>query len=140
MSTVWALDFNSTGQHIVSCSDDKSIRFWTRDPNASGKKGKEAKFGSSGAVVDSHTRPVYDVAWSKVSDVIATACGDNCVRVFKQNVESSDLPDVPNFELSVKQCDAHEGDVNAVSWNPKIGEMLASCGDDGVVKIWQYEI
>ena len=139
-STVWGIDFNSTGQHIVSCSDDKTLKFWSREPNASGKKDKETKFCASAAISDNHSRPIYDVSWSKVSDLVATACGDNCVRVFRTNTDSSDLPDVPNFELSVKECEAHQGDVNAVSWNPKVGGVLASCGDDGLVKIWHYDI
>jgi len=32
--------------------------------------------------------------------------------------------------------DAHEGNTNCVSWNPKIKTMFATCGDDYKVRIW----
>jgi cytosolic iron-sulfur protein assembly protein CIAO1 len=32
---------------------------------------------------------------------------------------------------------AHTGDVNCVAWNPDDETMLASCGDDGLVRIWK---
>lgn len=31
---------------------------------------------------------------------------------------------------------AHEADVNCVRWNPAEPRLLASCGDDGMVKLW----
>jgi WD40 repeat protein len=33
---------------------------------------------------------------------------------------------------------AHEADVNCVSWHPLQPNLLASCGDDGVVKLWAF--
>ena len=33
--------------------------------------------------------------------------------------------------------EAHSGDVNCVRWNPADPSMLASAGDDGLVKIWR---
>jgi WD40 repeat protein len=31
----------------------------------------------------------------------------------------------------------HAGDANAVRWNPACGDMLATAGDDGVVRVWR---
>jgi WD40 repeat protein len=38
---------------------------------------------------------------------------------------------------SVQQ--AHDADVNCVRWHPSRQGFLASAGDDGVVKLWQYK-
>jgi len=32
---------------------------------------------------------------------------------------------------------AHAGDINCVRWNPKEPDLLASCGDDNMVRIWR---
>ena len=44
-----------------------------------------------------------------------------------------------NFELAASRDHAHTQDVNCVAWNPKQVGLLASCSDDGEVKIWQLE-
>ena len=36
-----------------------------------------------------------------------------------------------------RKAGAHSGDVNCVSWHPSRPDILASCGDDGAVKIWR---
>lgn len=33
---------------------------------------------------------------------------------------------------------AHKLDVNCVRWHPKDASLLASAGDDGVVKLWRH--
>jgi WD40 repeat protein len=35
---------------------------------------------------------------------------------------------------------AHENDVNCVAFHPVNGTILASCSDDGKVKIWKVEL
>ena len=34
--------------------------------------------------------------------------------------------------------EAHEGDVNCVTWHPLEAGLLASCGDDGLIKLWRF--
>jgi WD40 repeat protein len=41
-----------------------------------------------------------------------------------------------NIGAAVERLAGHQPRCNAVSWNPADPCMLASCGDDGVVKIW----
>jgi WD40 repeat protein len=45
---------------------------------------------------------------------------------------------LPSYEMVTVVNDAHEGDVNCVAWNPKDSKILASCGDDGLIKIWEW--
>ena len=83
-----------------------------------------------------HTRTAYDVDWSRdENDVIATACGDDAIRLFRKSSEGGDA--TSNFELVSAKEIAHAQDVNCVAWNPKRIGILASCSDDGDVKIWR---
>jgi WD40 repeat protein len=78
------------------------------------------------------------VSWSP-SGHLATACGDNAVRVFRR--VGKDL-NAPKFELAASVQRAHDEDVNAVSWSPQPQgdgvSLLASASDDGTVKIWRF--
>lgn len=34
---------------------------------------------------------------------------------------------------------AHQSDINCVAWSPQTGSnILVSCGDDNLIKIWQF--
>uniref|UniRef100_A0A061SGP0 Putative cytosolic iron-sulfur protein assembly n=1 Tax=Tetraselmis sp. GSL018 TaxID=582737 RepID=A0A061SGP0_9CHLO len=72
----------------------------------------------------------------------ATGAGDNSIRVFERDTEAS------GDDLGAKRCSfrqaayremAHSLDVNSVRWHPEIPGLLASAGDDGLVKLWQVE-
>lgn len=71
-----------------------------------------------------------------LTDLIASACGDDCIRVFQEDTENSQ-PDAPNYKLSCTVQQAHLQDVNGIAWNPKILGLLASAGDDCLVKLWK---
>lgn len=72
-----------------------------------------------------------------MTDLIATACGDNSIRIFKED----DLSDrnQPSFSCIAHVYEAHLQDINSVQWNPVIKGVLASCSDDSLVKIWKME-
>lgn len=120
-STVWGLSFNKSGDKFVSCSDDRTLRVWCRDEN------KATKYTCKSTVCGFHSRPIYDVTWGR-HGYIATAGGDNAIRVFEQQGSS--------LLLAHLQSDAHSGDVNCVSWK---GNMLASASDDETIRIWTLE-
>jgi len=119
-STVWGMDFNKTGDSLVSCSDDRTLRIWSQ--------GQNKKWTCVSCVFGFHGRAIYDVAWSR-NGMIASACGDNAVRIFQQEGSSVILAHI--------EKSAHAGDVNSVAWK---GSMLASCGDDELVKIWSLQV
>ncbi len=77
------------------------------------------------------THRSYSVDWAKCGlDLIASGAGDNNVRVF--NAAAAGVPCV------AEQRQAHAGDVNCVRWNPKVAQLLASGGDDNVVRLWTF--
>ena len=138
-STVWGIDFDSTGKRLASCSDDQTLKIWQEY-----LPGNEFGIATPDNVPvwkcictlsGYHSRSVYDISWCKLSGLIATACGDDMIRIFKET-EDSDR-NQPTFELIAKEH-AHSQDTNTVIWNPQVAGMLVSTSDDGDVKIWKY--
>lgn len=72
-----------------------------------------------------------------LTGALATASGDDAVRVFKE--ESSTDPDQPVFSLAANMPKAHSQDVNSVAWNPKEAGLLATCSDSGDIAIWRFQ-
>ncbi|KAJ1756355.1 Cytosolic iron-sulfur protein assembly protein [Coemansia sp. RSA 1591] len=147
-STVWAGDFSTNGKYLASVSDDRTVRIWAQraSEGSSADAGfyyrPDLSYECIAKVPDSvHTRAIYSVSWSEPSDNgdcgrLATGCGDNTVRVFKVTETESGL----NVDLECAQEYAHGlSDINCVKWNPKHKGWLATCGDDGVVRIWYME-
>ncbi|KAF7997339.1 hypothetical protein HCN44_005616 [Aphidius gifuensis] len=137
-STVWSLSFDNTGSRIVTCSDDKNLKIWqeykpgndTMIPTPDNISVWKCVCTLSGY----HTRTIYDVDWCKKSGLILTACGDNTIRIFREELDSD--PNQPTFNLIASNEDAHSQDVNAVQWNPEQPGQFASAGDDGNVQLW----
>lgn len=139
-STVWSLTFNATGSYLASCSDDKTVKIWKEYPpgNSEGipTTDNDSAWKCVCTLTGYHTRTVYDISWCNVTNLIATAGGDDVVRVFKQDENCDE--NAPTFSMvnSAERC--HSQDVNCVAWNPKNGGLLASCSDDGEIKLWKY--
>lgn len=137
-STVWSLAFDKTGDRIVTSSDDRTLKIWQKylPGNPEGISVKDGNFVYKCVCTISgfHTRPIYDVTWCHLTDLIATACGDNSIRIFKEE----DLSDrnQPSFSCISHVNEAHLQDINSVQWNPVVKGVLASCSDDGMVKIY----
>lgn len=81
-----------------------------------------------------HEGPVYDVTWCPLTGAIATAAGDDCIRIFSISAESD--AHAPSLELLTTVRDAHSEDVNSIAWHPVTAGLLASASDDNSVKIW----
>ena len=91
-STVWQIDFDSTGKFMSSCSEDKCWSVWSiiSDNN----------FINKGIIPNHHMRSIYSISWSKgpvangSSESIATGAADNRICVFEVN--KNDLSDEKN--------------------------------------------
>ncbi|KAI9589972.1 probable cytosolic iron-sulfur protein assembly protein Ciao1 [Glossina fuscipes] len=140
-STVWAIDFDAEGARLVSVSDDRSMKIWLSYPpgNQEGiaTPNNEAVWKCVCTVAGEHSRTIYDVSWCKKTGLIATACGDDSIRIFKEDIEMSSKNE-PVFFVATAQDKAHLQDVNKVCWNPSVAHQLLSCSDDGTIKIWKY--
>ncbi|KAK9821017.1 hypothetical protein WJX74_001428 [Apatococcus lobatus] len=136
-STVWAVAFNTSGSQMVSCSADTTLRVWNCTSNVDG----DPNWKLATTITGYHTRPVYSVDWSH-QNVIVTGSGDNAIRCFVQPQQApSEVPGIslgPGGAFQLLGCkeQAHDADVNCVQWRPHHPSELASCGDDGIIKLW----
>ena len=140
-STVWSIAFDKTGERLVSCSDDCSLKIWKCYPpnNIEGimTTGNDSKWKNVCTLSGYHSRTIYDVDWSHTSNLIATAGGDDSVRIFKEDT-TNDNSNEPCFEQVEYVDKAHAQDVNCVTWNPTNENILATCSDDMDIKLWEY--
>lgn len=68
--------------------------------------------------------------------LIATACGDDMIRIFKESETSEQ--NQPSFELLHAEHRAHSQDVNTIIWCPHTPGLLLSTSDDSEIKIWKF--
>ncbi|XP_042887753.1 probable cytosolic iron-sulfur protein assembly protein CIAO1 [Penaeus japonicus] len=139
-STVWSLAFDNSGHRLASCSDDRTVRIWQEylPGNSEGvaTPEKEPVWKCVCTLSGFHKRTIYDISWCPLTGAIATCSGDDTIRIFKEQPNSD--KNAPVFDLILTVPQAHSEDVNSVEWNPTVLGLLASCSDDGSVKLWDF--
>eukprot|EP00357_Protocruzia_adherens_P034315 CAMPEP_0114993370 /NCGR_PEP_ID=MMETSP0216-20121206/12489_1 /TAXON_ID=223996 /ORGANISM="Protocruzia adherens, Strain Boccale" /LENGTH=315 /DNA_ID=CAMNT_0002356999 /DNA_START=63 /DNA_END=1010 /DNA_ORIENTATION=+ len=74
----WAPNIGLPYDLIATCSEDQTVFLWKKaEDEAEWTCTELPKFGS----------PVWRVSWSVAGNLLAVACGDNQVHVFKENLE-----------------------------------------------------
>ncbi|XP_034240317.1 probable cytosolic iron-sulfur protein assembly protein Ciao1 [Thrips palmi] len=140
-STVWSIAFNKTGTRLASCSDDGTVKIW-QVYLPGNQEGIATPDGTPvwkcvSTIAGMHSRCVYDVAWCHQTGLIATASADDVVRIFQESLDSD--PNQPNFDLvASSSTNGHKQDVNCVAWHPTVAGLLASCSDDGEIRLWKF--
>lgn len=136
-STVWSADFSSTGQYLVTCSDDRTIRVWKNCSHDKLPQVEATSWKCVSVIQGYHSRSIYDVSWSNLDEIFASASGDNSIAIYKSDAsESKDGCDI--FTCVHRFSQAHDCDVNCLAWSPGQSGLLASAGDDRKVKLWTY--
>ncbi|ETW10452.1 hypothetical protein H310_00757 [Aphanomyces invadans] len=130
-STVWAATTDASGLRLATCSDDTSVLLWQRHPATLTAEGRPTEWSKVDALVGYHPRAVFSIHWNPTTNVLATGCGDDGIRLFQVNGTSG------KFELAFQQVRAHAGDVNCVRWCPTDPTLLVSAGDDANVRLWR---
>ena len=126
-SGVQSLDFSPDGQIIASVSDDRTIKFWSKD----GKAGMEALPLRTFA---GHRDAVWDIDFSPDGTFIASLGVGNAVKLWQpKNI----------FFLPLL---GHEAAVYAAAYAPSAGsanatdgKIVATASTDGTVKLWRVD-
>ncbi|KAJ3173955.1 hypothetical protein HDU87_007278 [Geranomyces variabilis] len=142
-STVWAVDFNKAGDMLASVSDDRSLKIWATRPPKNSALGyrQNPTYHCVATLTEHHSRTIYSVAWSKVNNLIATTGADNCVRIVAQQA-AADASGGYTYAVCATLTAPHGyNDINSAEWCPLEkdghGALLATAGDDGVVRVWR---
>jgi cytosolic iron-sulfur protein assembly protein CIAO1 len=139
-STVWSIAFDESGKRLASVSDDQTMKIWQEylPGNEQGilTPDNDPVWKCVCTLSGYHSRAIYDISWCKMSGLLATACGDNIIRIFKECDNSN--ANEPTFELVHTETYAHSQDVNTIVWNPVKQGLLVSTSDDGEAKIWNF--
>ncbi len=141
-STVWGMAFNSDGSLLASCSADMSIFIWKIFVRGSSSEDRSVTIPHDKLFVwkcvhkieQAHERVIYSVDWSPVHHLIASVGGDDVINIF--SVEELSATNYTHH-LRYQQKQAHQTDINCVKWNPVFGNLLATCSDDSMIKVWR---
>lgn len=161
-STVWSIALSSSGVRMISASADCSLgiwRFYTINEKRQMIQDKKSDDGIQkdddcdmgmlsdglwkcvGKLPSAHKQPIYSVhcASSRAGHGrIVSGGGDDSINIYSEKRNGITDSDTPLFATDVSVRKAHDGDVNCVRWHPLDGSLLASVGDDGLVKIWKF--
>lgn len=134
IGTVWCIDFNSKGDLFCSCSDDLSVVLWKIDLKL---KDRYKNIQVVKVLAHVHNRTIYSIAFCCNDKYIVTCSSDNSIALIRGCSTENDDDD--QLTVLYKKDDAHNNDVNCIDCFKK-GNIIVSCGDDSVIKLWKINI
>jgi len=127
----FAMDWSpvQTG-HLATGDCNGRLHLWTPRSDG-GSSYSVSPFYQSPASSSSDTPPssIEDIQWSPTeATVLAAAQCDGYVRIFDTRA--------PNKAMLSHQIHSSGADVNVLSWNTLVSNLLATGGDDGTLAVW----
>ncbi len=118
---IYSCGFNADGRYIATAGGDDSIAIISKVEQEGANGGLGEK--------DNNTQKANNVGERKASETTEDEAANGNESV-SQNIDQ--------WRVSARAIRAHSGDVNCVAWRPGSNTILASCGDDGLVRVWQF--
>jgi ribosome assembly protein RRB1 len=128
----YALDWSTVNQgHLVSADCEGSIQLWSPRPDGTFVVTPFYSTANDNTQLLSKNeqRSIEDLQWSPTeATVFATAECQGYVRIFDTRA--------PSKAMLTHQIHADNVDVNVLSWNKLVHNLLATGGDDGTLAVW----
>ncbi|XP_001361341.2 glutamate-rich WD repeat-containing protein 1 [Drosophila pseudoobscura] len=118
----FAVDWSPTAEGVLATGDcRRDIHIWSPLEDGTWKVDQRPLAG--------HTQSVEDLQWSPNERSVLASCSvDKTIRIW-------DCRAAPQKACMLTCQDAHESDINVISWN-HTEPFIASGGDDGFLHIW----
>lgn len=131
----YCVDWNKRNGLIATCGGDDAINVLKRVDTKDSREYSESEPSGTNTTVDGSEESVVRGNETASADE-TTDSNQNGTSGKEQIGVTTKLTQKYKVTTSVPR--AHTGDVNRVAWHPTESNLLASCGDDGMVRIWRY--
>jgi WD40 repeat protein len=122
---VWSLAWSSDGEKLASAGHDSKVRIWNRTTRSS-------------EIFSSLPDYALGLAISPDDRWLASASTQGQIWLWKFSVQGTSQSRAPDKVLPRPGQEGHEQSVGALKFN-KEGTLLASCGNDGSVRVWEVD-
>ncbi len=111
---MWSIAYSPNGRHIISGSDDTTIRIWDAETGA------DIVYPLKG-----HTGPVCSVAYSPNRQYIISGSSDMTIRIW----------DADTGAAVGEPLEGHVDEITSIVYSPN-GQHIISASDDRTIQIW----
>lgn len=114
-TAVWSIDFNTTGDKMVTGSFDRSFRLWN--------------FSDLTEIFEykGHSKSVLSIAFHPNGKIIASASLDETIRLW--SIEQNQM---------IATLKGHSGNIYSIDFSPS-GKYLLSASLDNTIKLWDVD-